>query len=90
MTLPSFAAVKSLSITASIPLKFSLSSIKTGIPPPPAAKTTIPACTNVLMLIPCITKSGSGDGTTLLHSPGSCSFTIQPILFALFSASCLE
>lgn len=64
MSAPNNALVLSLSMTASIPLKLSCCSRMTGIPPPPAAMTSVSFSTRVLILSSSIIDIGCGDGTT--------------------------
>ena len=57
---------KSLSITASTPVKNLVSeSSTTGIPPPPAVITTVPVAIKFLTVFTSLMPTGFGEGTTL-------------------------
>ena len=70
-----------LSITASIPLKPSCCSLITGIPPPPAAITSVSFLISVLILSNSIIEMGCGEGTTRLYPLPASSTNINPFLF---------
>ena len=77
---PNNALVLSLSI-ASIPLKPSCCSLITGIPPPPAAITSVSFFNKCFNTSNSIIEMGCGEGTTRLYPLPASSTNINPFSF---------
>ena len=81
---------KSLSITASTPVKLPFASFTTGIPPPPAATTTCPSFNKVRMVLISLISTGFGEATTLRQPRPASSLKVAPDFSASAFASSSE